>query len=414
MNRVVAVAACACVPVVALLGWVSFPLSPAVSGITFRLCRVSQASALPCFMSYGCIAALLLLICAGCYWRGVFAGAYWAASLLLLLTAAAPLQVAFHDPVLLMRLTSEAEWQQQALRFAHVFEPANFGAEPTMWSSLPLTTITDRVVTGWYFMGIAWYASGILAIVLCGVALSLLDKHVVSHVVAVAVLLVAIAVTSTVPAARAERLLLQGVTDEQSGNIGQARLSYERAGRLDGWLTLRTDLHKRRGAMDGLNGKIGTSDYRIYRAEVALEEGRPREAATAYEQLAGMQEMAVFASSRAAKIWTEFGLRLYATGSIGSAVRAWQSALADDSTDWLAAFCLTRGYFALGRDHEAADLADKLSRARDPVFIANARSNEGDARSHSRDFARAHAAYRLAYQNDYVYDRRALEALVGP
>jgi hypothetical protein len=85
-----------------------------------------------------------------------------------------------------------------------------------------------------------------------------------------------------------------------------------------------------------------------------------------------------------------------------------------EPSDWLAAFCLTRGYFAVGRNQEAADLAEKFSKASDPVFLADLRCNIGDARTRDGAFAAAHAEYWSSYHRDYVYNRRALESLVGP
>jgi tetratricopeptide (TPR) repeat protein len=404
-----------CIPGALSLGWVSFPLSPSLGGMSFLFLKHSQPGRGLALTSYGAAAGVLLLIAAEAYRRRAFRQVYWVASALLLLVAAAPLQIAFSDPGLLKLLASEADWQQRALEFAHYYQPANFGSEAAVWPLLPLDTVPDRLIAGWYFMGIGWYVTLLATLVMTFAALNGVAggsrARLVLTTLALLSLMVGLFVRSPLAAQHA---LVKAISADGHGAVDEARGRYLEVMRLDGWWALRTDLRERIGVIDATQGRTDSSEYRIYRAEVMLDQGHPREAIAEYEQLATSRELAPFARSRAADIWTDFGQQLYAIGSFGSAVRAWQNALAQEPLDWLAAFCLTRGYFAVGRNQEAADLAEKFSKASDPVFLADLRCNVGDARTRDGAFAAAHAAYSSSYHWDYVYNRRALASLVGP
>lgn len=415
MKRIGPLLMLLCIPGALAFGWISFPLSAPLTGMSYRILEGSQRGAGSALMSYGVVAGVLLLIAAEAYERRTFRLVYWVATLLLLLVAAAPLQLAFSDPGLLKWLASEADWQQQALRFAHYYQPANFGAEATVWSLLPLATVPDRLIAGWYFMGLGWYVTLLAALAVTFTALrSVPGKSRVRLLpTTLGLLLLVIGLFLRSPWA-AQRALVEAIRAEGHGKLDEARGRYLEVMLLDGWWTLRTELHERIGAIDAMLGRTDSPEYRIYRAEVMLDQGRPREAIAEYEQLATSREFGPFARSRVVAIWTDFGLQLYAIGSFGSAVQAWQTALVLEPSDWLAAFCLTRGYFAVGRNQEAADLAEKFSKASDPVFLADLRCNIGDARTRDGAFAAAHAEYWSSYHRDYVYNRRALESLVGP
>jgi tetratricopeptide (TPR) repeat protein len=404
-----------CIPGALTLGWVSFPLSPPLAGISFRILEHSQPGMGLALTSYGAAASVLLLIAADAYRRKAFIQVYWVATAFLLLVAAAPLQIAFSDPVLLRLLASEADWQQRALEFAHYYQPANFGSEAAVWPLLPLDTVSDRLIAGWYFMGIGWYVTLLTTLVMMIASLNGVVGKYRARLVFTALALMSLMVGLFVKSPQAaQHALVKAIRAEGHGAVDQARGRYLEVMRLDGWWALRTDLRERIGVIDATLGRTDSSEYRIYRAQVMLDQGHPREAIAEYEQLAASRELAFFARSRAADIWTDFGLQLYAIGSFGSAVRAWQNALAQEPLNWLAAFCLTRGYFAVGRNQEAADLAEKFSNATDPVFLADLHCNVGDARMRDGDFAAAHAKYWSSYHWDYVYNRRALASLVGP
>jgi tetratricopeptide (TPR) repeat protein len=405
-----------CIAAAALtLGWVSFPLSTPLTGICFRVLQHSQPGMSPALASYGASASVIFLIAADAYRRRAFRQLYWAATALMLLVAAAPMQVAFSDPSLLKWLADEADWQQRALKFSRQFLPANFGSEADVWRLLPLDTVPDRLVAGWYFMGIGWYVTLLAALVIMFAALSGVAARSRVRLVATTMALLLLMLGLFVRAPQAsQQALVEAVRAEGRGAVNEARRHYFEAIRLDGWWALRTELHERIGVIDASLGRTGTPEYRIYLAELMLDQGRPLETIAEYEQLSALPHLAAFGRSRAAGVWTDLGLQLYETGSFGSAVRAWQKALAHEPSDWLAAFCLTRGYFAVGRNREAVDLAEKFSKTSDPVFLADLLSNVGDARTREGALASAHEAYLWSFHWDYVHNRRALASLVGP
>lgn len=397
------------------LGWISFPLSTPLTGISFRVLQHSQPRMGPALVSYGATASVIFLIAADAYRRKAFRQVYCAATALMLLVAAAPLQVAFSDPSLLKWLADEADWQQRALQFSREFLPANFGSEADVWRLLPLDTVSDRLIAGWYFMGIGWYVTLLAALVIMVAALSGVAARSRVRLVATTMALLLLMLGLFVRAPRAsQQALVAAVRAEGRGAADEARHDYFEAMRLDGWWALRTELHERIGVIDASLGRTGTPEYRIYLAELMLDQGRPLETIAAYDQLSASPQFAAFGRSRAAGVWTDFGLQLYETGSFGVAVRAWQNALAHEPSNWLAAFCLTRGYFAVGRNREAVDLAQKFSKTSDPIFLADLLSNVGDARTREGALASAHEAYQWSYFGDYVYNRRSLASLAGP
>jgi hypothetical protein len=404
-----------CVPAVLLLGWVGFPLSPALAGISFPLLGHWRAGSGPLLVSYGSAASLLLLLAAVARWRESFGWLYFVATGLLLLTAAAMLQVGFGDPVMLKRLADEADWQQAAQQFNLRNLPTNFGSEAVVWPTLPLATTAQRLIAGWYFMGVGWYVTMIAALAAAVTGLSGIRASRLSFMVVVVGFLLMTFATFVTQPLEGQYAILAASNAEAQGDAHEASRLYLKAMKLDGWNALRTDLRERLGEVRANLGQTGAPEYRIYRAEILLARGRVSEAIAQYDTLATCGgELGLLATSRAAAIWTNLGLQLYETGSFGGAVQAWEQALAREPSNWLAAFWLTRGDFAVGRYHAAVSVAERLLKSSDPVALANLYSNLGDARMRAGALGAGRSAYRSSYQSDYVCNRRAIASLVGP
>jgi hypothetical protein len=367
-------------------------------------------------VSYGVAVSALFLFATVARWRGNFDQLYWAASGILLLVAAALLQVAFGDSAMLRRLADEADWQQAAQQFTLQYLPTNRGVEYVVWPTLSLDTIEQRLIAAWYFMGLGWHATLAAAIATWAIALS--SGKAVSRMRRVALagglLLLTFGVFVARPFASAHAIV-EGRRAEARGDAQKALDQYLKAVKLDGWNSLRIDIRVRIGVVRANLAQTDTSEYRIYRAEAMLDQGRTSDAVREYEELESSGgALAALARSRAATIWTNLGLQLYAIGSFGAAVQAWQKALAQVPSHWLAAFLLTRGYFAVGRYTQAGDLAQSLLKSSDPVFVANLYCNLGDARTRMDALGEGHVAYSSSYLNDYIYNRRGIASLVGP
>jgi tetratricopeptide (TPR) repeat protein len=367
-------------------------------------------------VSYGAAVGVLFLFAGIARWRDNFYQLYWAALGILLLVAAALLQVAFGDPLMLRRLADEADWQQAAQQFALQYLPSNRGFEYVVWRTLPLDTVARRLIAGWYFMGGGWYATLIAAAATWVIAFnSVRGLRSMRRVALTGGLVIFVFGAFSARPLVSQHKIVEATRAEARGDTKSARELYRSAVALDGWNALRIDIRERVGIIDEDLGQTGTSDYRIYLAEASLEQGRATSAVREYEQLESSGgAVAALARSRIAAIWTDFGLQLYATGAFGGAVLAWQKALAQVPSHWLAAFLLTRGYFAVGQYSRTAELAQRLVKSSDPIFVANLYGNMGDARTRAGSFGEGHVAYSSSYLNDYVNNRRGIASLVGP
>src|SRR5579885_3677425 len=400
--------ACAGVVSVALLcsGWVAFPLSAPISGVRYPVMTVISGTSFPA-LSYGVISSILILLGVGAAGRGNWNAGFWAGLSLLLLVVCAPLQLSIYEPWLLFRLAEESEWMNMADEFARQFLPANLGIEPTTWSSLPLETVLQRVLAGWYFMGVGWYLAAAAALSLLAPSLLWIRPGARVRYTLVAVsLLLGMAGVLLIRPALAELALVKAAQAEAGGDGERAVTEYNNAQRLDGWNLLRISVRQHLGRLDANRGETRSFNYRVYAAERMVRRGRSQDAVAEYESAGLSGEEAFIADERRSELLTNVGLQLYETGSFGGAVDAWRKALAFSPSNYLAGFCLTRGYFAVGKNSEAARVASLFLDARDPEFRANLYSNLGDARTAGSDFGGAHIAYNNSYHWDYVFNRR--------
>lgn len=416
MKWIGVVALLLCLPAALLLGWVGFPLSPVLQGVGFHFIGHSHAGARAIPVSYGALAAAIILFAADARRRENFDQLYWAGLALTTLVAAAPLQVAFADPALLKRLADEADWAKAAMQFSLRSLPPNLGPEEETWGLLSLTTVTDRLSAGWYFMALGWYVT--LAAGLATTIAGWTGPNTCSRLKLAAVAVAGVFVTCLAFMARpllAQRTLIQAARAEGRGDAASAIRLYRDAMRMDGWLALSIDLHQRIGAIDASFGRTNTSEYLLYRAEWDAGQGQLTRAVTGYQRLAASGgELAPLAAGRAADLLREMGQHLYETGAFGAAVDVWQQCLAQDRSDWLSVYYLSRGYFAVGRYSEGATLARRSLAISDPMVRADLYSDLGDAQTKDGKLGDAHLAYWLSYELDYVLNRRGLAATTGP
>jgi tetratricopeptide (TPR) repeat protein len=225
----------------------------------------------------------------------------------------------------------------------------------------------------------------------------------------------------------AQRAITQAARAEANAEIDQAITDYRRAILLDGWYAEHVSIYRRIGEIEASLGHTSTAEYRIYYAENLVAQNQPftgtqesgntaqlPEAIALYDDLAAEGgETSKLARRRAAELWTEYGLHLFVAGAFGSAVEAWEKALAREPRMWLASFYLTRGYYVVGRYQDAAHLAESVAVTSDPVWFAILSCNMGDARMQMGDLDVGHRAYFDAYDFDYAANRRALYELFG-
>jgi tetratricopeptide (TPR) repeat protein len=416
MKAIICLLLISFVPAICLLSWIGFPLSPSITGTHFPLLRQLRLPSQASLLSYGSLSALVLLLGADAVRRRNQRLLCLAAATLLVLVVSAPLQVAFGDPLLLDRLAREADWQHRAIKFSRQFLPANLGSEATTWSTLPLNTVAERLIAGWYFMGLSWYVSLVAALLLIVIALnSLARRSQVQFGLLAGMVLFFTSLFFLKGPLIAQHAFVEGIRNVARGDLIDARRHYLEAEEYDRWDGLQIDFRERLGTVDTSLGRTGSPEARIFVAEQMVDRGRTLEAIAEYQKLATSHaEVAAVAQSRLTDLLTYLGLQFYEIGSFGRAVDAWHQAFTYDSSNYLAAFFLTRGYFAIGMYQEAANIAGKFLNTSDPVLRANLYCNWADARIREGSQPRAHIAYKRAYDLAYTVDRRALQSLVGP
>jgi hypothetical protein len=417
------------IPAVLLAWWVAFPLSRELRGLAFSISGYSPGHPPVVPTSFGVLAAIVLVLAAvACLPEKPSSYLCAAGGGLLLIAFWAFLKVALGDAGLLVALAREAESGQAAYLFSTQYTLPIFANEPTVWTQISFATIGNRLISAWYFMGLGWYVTLTTALALLVVGAhsggSRGTRWVMGTVVLCVVLLAVLFLWNPVAAQRA---ITRAAWAEAHGRREDAIADYRRAMRLDGWHARNVGVYQRIGAIDAGLGRTSTAEYRIYYAEDLVAQIQPfaaipqsvtigqlPEAIAVYDGLAaGGSSISELARTRAAELWTEYGLHLFAAGAFGSAVDAWEKALAREPGMWLASFYLTRGYFVVGRYRDAAELAKVVAATSDPVWFAILSCNIGDAHTRMGDLDFGHRAYFNAYDLDYFMDDRALYSLFG-
>jgi membrane-associated protein len=409
-----------CVGLVVLTKWIAFTLSKRITGLDLPILgNVPHGSGHP-LISYGAAAAVLFVLGALTYsirnWRALAC----IGAVILLLALFAVLQVGFLRCPVLVELLGEEAQAKITSQFNHYYLPLNSGIEEGNvlgLAGLPTATVWYRFLSAWYFMGFGWYVTiiGGLCGFLCGICRAPKGR---SRTLIFAGACGTAALLTILCSARP--LLAHVAVDdaqkaESNGDLSRAIQQYREAIRLDQWYALQTDIYLRIGAIDFASHKLNTLEYGMYHAELMVAENNFPAAIAEYQRLKGVAGApAELIRRRTLEIWTTYGLRLYGDGAVGSAITAWQSALALNPNHWLALSCLSTAYFNTGRYQEAVDLIEGLLKAvADPGLRADLNSNLGDAYTRLGDYEKAKLAYRLSYTLDNILNWRALMSLVG-
>ena len=412
--------------------WLNFPLSRQLRGVDFALGAYTEGAQHARLLSFGCVAAVLLLAGAVAFTLRWWRTLGWIGAVLLWVAVLAPLKATLLDAGLLQMLAVESSQQQLAAAFTQAALPVNFGSEPTQVSRLDLNTIEDRLVAAWTFVHGGWWAvlcGGLLALgranAECGMRNAEFRRKgakgekgegnggVVwwAGAGAMGILLICCA-----GPALAEWALMDGHAAEARGDLDGAERAYRRAMRLDGWQALNVYNYSELGCLDEARGRRDTAEYHFYHAELASTQV---DLTASLGELEGVRTndatLARVIRRREAELYTAYARQLHALEAYGAAVTASENGLERDPDSLLARYYLARDYFMIGRYGDAATLSMKLAtELADPTFRANLFSDAGDAYTKLGAYEDAKVAYRRSYIYDYVLNLRGLAALNGP
>jgi tetratricopeptide (TPR) repeat protein len=269
---------------------------------------------------------------------------------------------------------------------------------------------------GWYFMGLGWYLALIAAFALMVCGGTGMERSAIRRARRVTYLLVlGVLAFFLYRPVLGEHDLAIGARAEAQWHPQEAERWYRKAMQDDGWNALDLGVHQRMGALDQALGRSNTPDYQLYRAEFMVDEQKYPEAIEQYELLARAGgPLGKLAQDRADELAVTHGAALFDAGAYGAAVIAWQHALVNHPSLWIAAFYLSRAYFAMGRYDDAVAVAQRsIDASSDPQFLANLYCNLGDAQVRIGNQGDAHNAYGKSYYYNYVPNWRAITSLTG-
>jgi hypothetical protein len=411
------------IPILLGVQWIYFPVTPGMNAFQFPLFGFN----LPCavsFASFGTLAAAALLLCAAACW---FEAPLWgciAGGLLLAVCEVAYLRIVNGSYGILARLAREAVWLHRAYVFDTIYLPRNAAAEPSLWKQFSFDTVADRLLNGWYFMGVGWVATLAVALAITLTAMKLLGGRRARTGLALTVAaLVTIAGLMLHGPLAAQRAIVAAMRADARGDTSSAIAEYRRAMRLDDWFGSTLGLPMRIGQIEAGLGDHRSVEARIFRAEtiVGLNQmpgtvGELPAAIQLYREIAaqdGPQRTA--AAARGSDIAADFGANLLFDGAFGSAIVEWQAALRIERGNWLARYYLSRGYYVAARYKEAAEATEvALKLTGDPRLLGDLYSNLGDALTRQGKLDDGHLAYAKAYKLDFMSNFRGIDSLVGP
>jgi tetratricopeptide (TPR) repeat protein len=221
----------------------------------------------------------------------------------------------------------------------------------------------------------------------------------------------------------AQRTLVSAMNSEANGDLLRAKHEYRRAIELDPWYGFNSRLYARIGRLDEVLGRRDSAEYELYSAQLIFDEsqgvGSTWRLAAAIVTLDHVAQTGgpIAESARISSIDMRllYGLRLFQDGAFGSAVSVWNAVLEREPDNWLAAYYLTWGDPTINGYRHLAKLAERfLAQCVDPLTIGIFYNSLGDSQIELGDLDAARASYYASYKRDYIRNRNAISALIGP
>ncbi len=401
----------------AILKWVQSPFSHNLRGL--HLSFLHDPGLPPHFTLFSVGAmGIGLLVLGLVLWRRNPSLLGLVAAVLIMLWAITPAQIAFREPSMLRRLTSELEVTPVVNVFSKDYLLQNAGSPELIPKRLVLYSAWGRFTAAWSFLRLGWYCFGLGAFLIALYALGRLPTARWRTAGLFLCLPLGALVILLIPPALGQHYLSDGLLAKTEGRNQEAIDDFRKAMRWDAWHSHDIDLYATIGQLQKQAGISFNSPERHVSRAVALRQANDYEAAIfEFSQAAeeGGGALAETARREAAATRVSYGLALYQAGGIGSAVTNWELALAEDPTEIYALPYLARGYYDLGRYEAGIEAGKRLaSLIKDHNFVvANAYSTIGDCYSKLGDDASARRYYNLSLAVDPILNYWALTGLVG-
>jgi tetratricopeptide (TPR) repeat protein len=398
----------------AVIKWIDFPFSRDLTGIQFPV--LQNAGLLPHthLLSYGLVTIVVLGL-------GLLSFQLsrtlpvWAASLLITLCLLAPLQIAFQQPALLRRLTTEVRAVSSIREFTKQNLPQNYGNVADIPSHLSLDTAWSRLMAACSFLAPGWYSFALAALLMAGYSVargpggpSNIPRLIVLPLVVTALLLARPLI--------GEHYLLEAMRAKAETRYSEAIASYRKALFWDPWYRKDLDVYL---SIGDLQTQLAYSDdspeQHIFRAQQFLEVSNYDSAIFEFDRAAAAGGAVGLAARRGlAQTRIDYGLALYRMSAVGAAVTNWRRALADDPSLGYALLYLARGDFDLSRYQTSLDsLRSLIKICSHDTVLANSYAMAGDCYAKLGLDGEARRYYNLSLNIDIIDNHWAMSALVG-
>lgn len=398
----------------AVIKWVDFPFSRDLTGLQFPL--LQNAGLLPHIhlFSYG-LASILVLGVGLLSSHLSKALPVWAASILITLCLFAPLQIAFQQPALLRRLTTEVRAVSSIREFTKQNLPQNYGNVADVPSHLSLDTAWSRLMAACSFLAPGWYCFALAALLMSGYSVT----HGLPGPANIPKLIILPLVVTALLLARpliGEHYLLTAMKAKAETRNSQAIANFRRALFWDPWYRKDIDVYL---SIGDLQTQLAYSDdspeQHIFRAQQFLEVSNYDSAIFEFDRAAAAGGAVGLAARRAsAQTRIDYGLALYRISAVGAAVTNWGRALADDPSLSYALLYLARGDFDLSRYQTSLDtLRALIKTCSHDTILANSYAMTGDCYAKLGFDGEARRYYNLSLDIDIIDNHWAMSALVG-
>jgi len=398
------------------LKWMYFAFSRHPSGIELPLLRKMELVPHFSVLSYGVVGIAVLVIALVLLWRSATYLALCAVTVLVAMWLAVPCRLAFSQPSLLRRLTTETRELSVIRDFTKTYLPTDFG--PTeKYNRFDIENLWDRFLAACSFLGLGWYCFGAGSLLIAiYVTARLRPEERISGPV-LAAIPTGVVIITLLPALIGQHYFNRACVAQAEGAKKEAITCYRRAMWFDRWRAEDVNVYAAIGELETLS--VSSKDSPEKHISKAREFNEASEYDLAIFELARAAAWGgpagLVARRESARTRVEYGIALYREGGIGAAVTQWQQALVEDPLQHHAVgFLVARGNYDTGR-YEAAlgAINDVLNRTDDRPTRANAYSIAGDCYVKLGHDAEARNSYNHSLKEQMLVNFWAMSRLTG-